>query len=157
MCAWPVAGLRANTNQQFAHRRHQGLITYIPSAVSEGSSHVGTVSYATRMLCLLTVAHTATPLLLMAWLIPTKAQSADRVYRLGHLAQTANSGRLTREFSLPELANLGFVEGRNLEFLVRSRNADALPDLARELLAIKPDDDHSHRQHCGACGARSYE
>jgi len=79
------------------------------------------------------------PFLLTAILVSANAQDAERVYRLGHLAPTASSERATREFSLPELAKLGFVEGRNLEFVVRSGNLDALPDLARELLATKPD------------------
>src|SRR5215475_1749141 len=89
--------------------------------------------------CCATLALAAALYHFAAWPIPATAQSPERVYRLGHLAQTADSERLTREFSLPELAMLGFVEGRNLEFLVRSGNVDALPELARELLATKPD------------------
>src|SRR5262245_28256039 len=84
--------------------------------------------------------HLAAVLFLFAsWPVLVTAQSPERVHRLGHLAPTASSERATREFSLPELAKLGFVEGRNLEFVVRSGNLDALPDLARELLATKPD------------------
>jgi putative ABC transport system substrate-binding protein len=79
------------------------------------------------------------PFLLTAWLTPANAQERARVYRLGHLAPTAESERRTQEFALPELAQLGFVEGRNLELLMRSGHAIALPDLARELLATKPD------------------
>jgi putative tryptophan/tyrosine transport system substrate-binding protein len=96
-------------------------------------------SYATRMLYLLTVALTATPLLLTTWLIPAEAQSSDRVYRLGHLAQSEEAERLSREFTLPELAQLGFAEGRNLHFSGRFGSANALPHLAQELLAEKPD------------------
>jgi putative ABC transport system substrate-binding protein len=40
---------------------------------------------------------------------------------------------------LPELARLGFVEGRNLVFDARIGELDALPDLMRELLAARPD------------------
>src|SRR5262245_53135279 len=79
------------------------------------------------------------PFLLTASLVAANAQDPNRVYRLGHLAPTAESEQRTREFSLPELANLGFVEGRNLEFLARSGNPDGLPDLARKLLATNPD------------------
>ena len=79
------------------------------------------------------------PFLLTAWLTPANAQERARVYRLGHLSPTVESERRTREFALPELAQLGFVEGRNLELLIRSGHAIALPDLARELLATKPD------------------
>ena len=117
----------------------------------------GVVICAKRMLHFLVVSLAVAPFVVTASLMPTNAQDPNRAYRLGHFALTANSERGTRPFSLPELANLGFVEDRNLEFLARSGNPDGLPDLARELLAIKPDDDHSHRQHCGACGARSYE
>src|SRR5215510_5150802 len=74
-----------------------------------------------------------------AWPVPAWAQPAERVYRLGHLAETGDSERLTREFSLPVLAELGFVEGRNLYLIVRAGTADALPALARELLSAKPD------------------
>ena len=40
---------------------------------------------------------------------------------------------------LPELARLGFVEGRNLVFDARVGEPDALPGLMRELLAARPD------------------
>ena len=89
--------------------------------------------------CCSTLALAAALYLFAAWPMLATAQSPERVYRLGHLAQTGDSELSTREFSLPELAKLGFVEGRNLEFIVRSGNADALPKLARELLATKPD------------------
>jgi len=79
------------------------------------------------------------PFLLTASLVAANAQDPDRVYRLGHLALTADSERRTHEFALPELAQLGFVEGRNLKLIMRSGHAAALPDLARELLATKPD------------------
>ena len=89
--------------------------------------------------CCSTLALAAVLYLFAAWPILATAQSPERVYRLGHLAQSEVSERTTREFSLPELARLGFVEGRNLEFHVRSGVVDALPGLARELLATKPD------------------
>jgi putative ABC transport system substrate-binding protein len=67
------------------------------------------------------------------------AQSSERIHRLGHLAEVLDSERLTREYSLPELAKLGFVEGRNLQLFARSGTADTLPKLARELLIDKPE------------------
>src|SRR5262245_16968198 len=100
---------------------------------------LGVVIYAKRMLHLLVISLTLAPFLLTAWLIPANAQDPDRVYRLGHLALTADSERRTHEFALPELAQLGFVEGQNLKLIMRSGHAAALPDLARELLATKPD------------------
>jgi hypothetical protein len=41
------------------------------------------------------------------------------MYRLGHLANAADSEAFTRQITLPELARLGFVEGRNLVFDAR--------------------------------------
>lgn len=67
------------------------------------------------------------------------AQTPGRVYRLGHLANSADSEAFTRQITLPELARLGFVEGRNLVFDGRVGEMDALPGLMRELLAGKPD------------------
>ena len=59
--------------------------------------------------------------------LTARGQSPERVYRLGHVAQTLDSERLTRDFSLPELAKLGFVEGRNLQLFWRNGIADNLP------------------------------
>jgi putative ABC transport system substrate-binding protein len=68
-----------------------------------------------------------------------RAQASGRVYRLGHLANAPHPERYSREFLLPELARLGFVEGRNLIFDPRNGASAALPGLMRELLAAKPD------------------
>lgn len=71
---------------------------------------------------------------------PAFAQAAGRVFRLGHLADSLVSEKLTRELALPELARLGFAEGRNLVFDGRvAARADALPALMREMLAAQPD------------------
>lgn len=51
---------------------------------------------------------------LIARALPARAQTPDRIYRLGHLANSADSEAFTRQITLPELARLGFVEGRNL-------------------------------------------
>jgi putative ABC transport system substrate-binding protein len=67
------------------------------------------------------------------------AQTPNRIYRLGHLANAADSETFTRQIALPELARLGFVEGQNLVFDGRVGEPDALPGLMRELLAAKPD------------------
>lgn len=68
-----------------------------------------------------------------------RAQTPGRVYRLGHLADSARTEALTRETTLPELARLGFVEGRNLIFDARVGEPDALPGLMRDLVAGQPD------------------
>jgi putative ABC transport system substrate-binding protein len=68
-----------------------------------------------------------------------RAQAPGRVYRLGHFGNSAIGETLTREITLPELAKLGFVEGRNLVFDGRVGAPDAMPGLMRELLAARPD------------------
>ena len=73
-----------------------------------------------------------------AWPLVAWAQS-NRVYRLGHLANSALSEASARQVTLPELAKLGFVEGRNLVFDARLGESDTLPGLMRELLAARPD------------------
>ena len=76
---------------------------------------------------------------LLAGAMPVHAQTPNRVYRLGHLANSPASETFTRGITLPELAKLGFVEGRNLVFDGRVGSSDAQPGLMRELLAAQPD------------------
>jgi len=75
----------------------------------------------------------------VAFPLAARAQMPNRVYRLGHLASTADSEAFTRQTTLPELARLGFVDGRNLVFDSRVGEPDLLPALMRELLAGQPD------------------
>jgi putative tryptophan/tyrosine transport system substrate-binding protein len=77
--------------------------------------------------------------LLLAATLPALAQTPGRVYRLGHLANTLTGETLTREIALPELAKLGFVEGRNLVFTSLVGEPAALPGLMLELLTAKAD------------------
>ena len=76
---------------------------------------------------------------LVAGTMPALAQTPNRVYRLGHLANSPLSQAFDREITLPELAKLGFVEGRTLVFDGRIGGTEALPGLMRELLATRPD------------------
>jgi putative ABC transport system substrate-binding protein len=69
---------------------------------------------------------------------PAAAQEA-RVYRLGLLTQTQRSIDLTRSLTLPELARLGFAEVRDFVLEVRVGDAEAMPRLARDLVAARPD------------------
>jgi ABC-type uncharacterized transport system substrate-binding protein len=75
----------------------------------------------------------------VAFPLAARAQTPNRIYRLGHLVNSADSEAFTHEITLPELARLGFVEGRNLVFDARVGEPDALPGLMRELLAARPD------------------
>jgi putative ABC transport system substrate-binding protein len=70
---------------------------------------------------------------------PAGGQTADRVYRLGALMQSAGAVERMRANILPVLARQGFVEGRNLVLEVRTGTIAELPALAEELLATKPD------------------
>src|SRR5262245_10235634 len=76
---------------------------------------------------------------LLAGAIPMHAQTPNRVYRLGHLANSLGSETVTRDITLPELAKLGFIEGRNLVVDWRVGSSDVQPGLMRELLAAQPD------------------
>jgi putative tryptophan/tyrosine transport system substrate-binding protein len=70
---------------------------------------------------------------------PAGGQTADKVYRLGALMQSAGSVERIRAYMLPVLAREGFVEGRNLMLEVRIGTAAELPAPAEGLLATKPD------------------
>lgn len=70
---------------------------------------------------------------------PAGAQDPGRTYRLAHLANSKASESLTQQITLPELARLGFVAGRNLEFESRVGEPDMMRGLMDELLAGKPD------------------
>jgi ABC-type uncharacterized transport system substrate-binding protein len=71
--------------------------------------------------------------------LAARAQRANHIYRLGHLAAASEPEAITRQITLPELARLGFVEGRNLIFDARVGNSASLPALMSELLAGQPD------------------
>lgn len=75
----------------------------------------------------------------VAFPLAARAQTPNRIYRLGHLATSADSEAFTRQTTLLELARLGFVEGRNLVFDGRVGEPQLMPALMRELLAGQPD------------------
>ena len=78
---------------------------------------------------------------LLAAPLAAEAQQTGRVYRIGYLGEGTPENALVLEESLRELGYLGYVEGRNL--VVERRFAafkyDRLPDLAAELVRLKPD------------------
>jgi putative ABC transport system substrate-binding protein len=67
------------------------------------------------------------------------AQSTNKIYRLGVLSPSAGSFEGMRSTTFPELARLGFIEGRNLVVKARFGTTEQLPALARELAATRPD------------------
>ena len=79
-------------------------------------------------------------LLLPVLLWPCAASAAaEKIYRLGELASSTAALEITRSSTLPELAKLGYREGRNLVIDERVGDAAAMPRLARETLLTKPD------------------
>ena len=77
---------------------------------------------------------------LLAGVVSARAQTPGRTYRLGHLGNSPLSQAFDRQITLPELARLGFVEGRNLVFDGRiGLQPEVLPMLMGELLEGKPD------------------
>jgi putative ABC transport system substrate-binding protein len=76
-------------------------------------------------------------LLLFAWPI-AGSTAAEQVYRLAELAPPVASLEVTRTVTLPELAQLGIAEGRNLIVEERVGDAATLPGLARQLVLTKP-------------------
>jgi hypothetical protein len=67
------------------------------------------------------------------------AQPAENVHRLGALLPAAQVARSFREATVPELARLGFVEGRNLVIDARLAPSDQMPVAAAELARSNPD------------------
>jgi putative tryptophan/tyrosine transport system substrate-binding protein len=81
-----------------------------------------------------------TPFILPFLPRPTRAQGRETVLRIGVLTPNQFGARAIREFNLPELAKLGFVEGRNISVQVFSADdtIERLPALAVELVATSP-------------------
>lgn len=67
------------------------------------------------------------------------ARDAAEVYRLGILSPAAGPVRVIRGIALPELARLGFVEGKNLTVEVRVGLTEELPTVARDLASTHPE------------------
>jgi putative tryptophan/tyrosine transport system substrate-binding protein len=73
----------------------------------------------------------------LAAISPTYAEAAERVWRMSVLALAGDD--YVRTVILPYLATRGFVEGRNLVVDVRIGVEEQMPELARALVADKPD------------------
>ena len=66
-------------------------------------------------------------------------QAADRVYRVGVLTPSAGVLEKMRATLFPELAKLGFTEGKNLAIDISSGQTEQLPSLARQLALARPE------------------
>jgi putative tryptophan/tyrosine transport system substrate-binding protein len=75
--------------------------------------------------------------------VPALAQGSGKVWRLGVLtlptSTTSPVFETFRSVVFPELAKQGYVEGSNLVVEIRVGAPDKLPELARELVATRPD------------------
>jgi ABC-type uncharacterized transport system substrate-binding protein len=75
----------------------------------------------------------------VAWPLAARAQSTEKVFRLGALSPAVAQLDSIRSIVLPELAKAGIAEGRNLILDARAGSMEKLPELARELIATNPD------------------
>jgi putative ABC transport system substrate-binding protein len=78
---------------------------------------------------------------LLAAPLAAEAQSAGKVYRLAIVYPAGPVEKITEPVLLPELRRLGYIEGQNLVVERRAGvgRREGYPDLAREVVALKPD------------------
>ena len=74
-----------------------------------------------------------------AWPLASRAQTTQKIYRLGALSPATAQLDSVRSIVLPELAKAGIAEGRNLILDARAGSMEQLPGLARDLIATNPD------------------
>ena len=69
------------------------------------------------------------------------AQQAGRIHRIGFLSTSGSGGAELRRTLLDGLREVGYVEGRNLEVLLRHGDGkvELLPEAANELVRTRPD------------------
>ena len=94
------------------------------------------------MLVLIVLVTLLMPLAATASAQEYKAQPAGKVYRIGFLGSTSPSGYASQmEAFRGGLRDLGYVEGQNLviEFRWAQGKYERLPELATELVRLKPD------------------
>src|SRR5215510_5915939 len=80
----------------------------------------------------------------VAWPLAARAQQPDRVRRVGFLISTAETDQEARNWIRAfeqRFAELGWTDGRNVRIEYRFGGGDAtrMPQLARELLELRPD------------------
>ena len=76
-----------------------------------------------------------------AWPLAGRAQQLAKTWRIGILTLLENENNTSMKWMLVRLHELGYDEGRNLAVDYRSAagQADRLPQLAAELVALRPD------------------
>ena len=78
---------------------------------------------------------------LLAAPLAAEAQQAGKIYRLVIVYPVGPAEKIAEPVLLPELRRLGYIEGQNLvvERRAGSGRREGYPDLAREVVALKPD------------------
>ena len=105
---------------------------------------MGAVSRPPSPLTMLLSRHPRRTALVLLWSMAF-AQSApaqpapERIYRVGLISVSVNSIERLRRYAVPELAQRGFVEGRNLTLESRFGEPHQILEIARELAGTKPD------------------
>jgi len=80
-------------------------------------------------------------LVLSAWILQAaRAQQAEKIPRIGWLQGAASTNPIYEGFR-QGLKELGYVEGKNVDLVIRSANGslDHLPDLVKDLIGAKVD------------------
>jgi putative ABC transport system substrate-binding protein len=67
------------------------------------------------------------------------AENVEKVHRLGVLSPGTGPVERMRTITFPELARLGFTEGRNLVIDVRAGPREQIPALAQDLTSTRPE------------------
>src|SRR5262245_9953657 len=75
----------------------------------------------------------------LSWCSQSYAQAPDKVHRVALISFSAGSIEAFRSIVIPELAKLGFVEGRNLAVTTHVGPSAHMPEVARETVAARPD------------------
>src|SRR5262245_64399586 len=77
-----------------------------------------------------------------AWPLAARAQQTERVWRIGYLVfATASLHARNSQAFRAALRNLGYVEGKDvvIDFRFADGNYEQVPELAAELVRLKPD------------------
>ena len=79
--------------------------------------------------------------MLFSLCFPVQAQQAKKIYRVGRLSGALSSSRFNIDTLRRELRDLGYIEGKNIAFELRSaeEKPERLPVLAEELVRLKVD------------------
>jgi putative tryptophan/tyrosine transport system substrate-binding protein len=75
----------------------------------------------------------------LVWPTNVRSQPAGKEHRVAVISPSATQIEQFRAWALPELAKFGFVEGQNLTLTTHVGLPEAMPRLAQDVVATKPD------------------